>query len=71
MDGLYEIRYGTGETAVVQTDDFWSKINAFLEIPVPPATSTSAGLKAGLQALGLDADTCATVTERDNIILSL
>ena len=28
MDGLYEIRYGTGATAVVQTDDFWSKINA-------------------------------------------
>ena len=67
MDGLYEIRYGTGETAVVQTDDFWSKINAFLDT----VTSTSAGLKAGLQALGLDADTCATVTERDNIILSL
>ena len=63
MDGLYEIRYGTGATAVVQTDDFWSKINAFLE--------TSGGLKAGLQALGLDEDTCKTVTERDNIILSL
>ena len=68
MDGLYEIRYGTGATAVVQTDDFWSKINAFLETPVPPATSTSAGLEAGLKALGLDEDTCATVTDRDNII---
>ena len=58
MDGLYEIRYGTSET--VQTDDFWSKINAFLENPT--AATTESGTKAGLAALKLD-DSCTAATD--------
>ena len=67
MDGLYEIRYGYVDAAtpgVVKTDEFWSKVNAFLE---SPGTAGTSGEIAGLQALGLDATTCATVTERGNI----
>ena len=64
MDGLYEIRYGTADPPNVQTDDFWSKINAFLDNPT--TATTASGLKAGLQALKLD-DSCTAATERDNI----
>ena len=60
MDGLYEIRYGNTDTAPVQTDDFWSKINAFLESPGTPTASS--GLKAGLVALKLD-DSCTATTD--------
>ena len=53
MDGLYEVRYGTTD---VQTDDFWSKINAFLENPAADGNvaTASTGTLAGLQALKLD-----------------
>ena len=61
MDGLYQIRYGNDDTD--QTDDFWSKVNAFLE---SPGTATAAsGTKAGLQALKLD-DSCVVATERNH-----
>ena len=65
MDGLYEVRYGTGDSAPVETDDFWSKINAFLDSP--NAATVSAGTRAGLVALNLDAAACtATPTEWDH-----
>ena len=64
MDGLYEIRYGTGDSAPVETDDFWSKINAFLDT----GATVSSGSRDGLLALNLDADSCtATPEEWDHI----
>ena len=64
MDGLYEIRYGDNNGEVDQTDDFWNKINDFLD---NSATSISSGTKAGLQALKLD-DACVVETVWSKIL---
>ena len=58
MDGLFEIKYGDNDAGIDQTDDFWDKINNFLD---SSATSIFSGTKTGLQALKLD-DSCVVET---------